>query len=196
MSADGQQLVSEARAWRSVLPNALSLFRLLLGCCFPLIPADLRLSAVAVAALTDLADGALSRRLHAASSIGRALDPIADKVFVLGVVLTLIAEGSLPGWQAGLIGLRDVTVLMGAGWLFLRHGYAAVPGLAPSLLGKATTAAQFIFLLGLLVTGPAVSVLFVYTSVLSGLAALDYAWRFWRFQAASLPSCAKVPQPR
>jgi phosphatidylglycerophosphate synthase len=62
-------------------------------------PTWYRLVAVlVVAALTDLADGASSRPFQAASPAGRLLDPIADKVFVLIVVMTLVIEKS-PGCE-------------------------------------------------------------------------------------------------
>jgi hypothetical protein len=73
-----------------------------------------------------------------------------------------------------LLALRDVAVLArGAAGLALR-GRAAFGPMVPSLLGKATTAAQFAFLLALLVVGKPVVLLFVPAAILSGLAALDY----------------------
>jgi phosphatidylglycerophosphate synthase len=140
---------------------------------------------VVVAALSDVADGALSRGLHATSSFGRTVDPVADKVFVLGVLFPLIAEGTLSLERALLIGLRDWTVLAGAGWLWLWRGVGTLPSIAPTLLGKATTAAQFLYLIGLLVAGPSMTALFVVTVALSALAALDYAVRFFRLPRMS-----------
>src|SRR5471030_432816 len=49
--------------------------------------------AFVVAALTDFLDGALARRLHAATVWGAILDPIADKVLVCGVILGLLSLG-------------------------------------------------------------------------------------------------------
>jgi CDP-diacylglycerol---glycerol-3-phosphate 3-phosphatidyltransferase len=76
------------------IPNALSLSRLALGLCFPALAVSWRLPAVAYAMLSDLADGAISRS-HGPSTLGRILDPLADKVFVLAVLATMIGEGTL-----------------------------------------------------------------------------------------------------
>jgi phosphatidylglycerophosphate synthase len=159
---------------RAAIPNALSVARIVLGIAFPWVPADRRAAVVVVAALSDLLDGALSRRLHAASPTGRILDPVADKVFVLAVVGTLLVEGLLAVWEVVLVGLRDLAVLAGAGWVLLRRDWSALGRMAPTWLGKATTAAQFVFLLMLLVRRQPTFVVFLPTAVLSGLAAADY----------------------
>ena len=52
----------------------------------------------ALAALTDLLDGYLARRLNLASALGRNLDPLADKVLVCGAFIFLLPRGSEGGW--------------------------------------------------------------------------------------------------
>src|SRR5437899_600767 len=94
------------RVLRAV-PNTLSLARLFIGLGFPWTPAGWRVTTVLLAALTDLADGAVSRCLRATGTSGRILDPVADKVFVLSVVVTLLFEERLRLWQVALIGQRD-----------------------------------------------------------------------------------------
>ncbi len=158
----------------AAIPNALSLFRLALGLGFPWWPASWRMGVALVAMLTDLVDGAISRRLHAATSAGRILDPIADKVFVLAVVATLLWDDTLQFWEALLVGLRDLTVLAGAGWVALRRNWPAYRRMAPTLLGKATTATQFLFLLSLLFHQQPMPAHFWPTAALSFLAAVGY----------------------
>jgi cardiolipin synthase len=156
--------------------------RLALGLAFPLIPPAWRLTVVLVAGLTDLVDGALSRFLHASTRTGRLLDPVADKVFVAAVVLALLVEDTLQLWEALLIGLRDLTVLAGVLWLLYRGEWPRFRQLPPTLLGKATTAAQFLALLSLLAF-PRFSRVLVFLAVcFSALAALDYIRNFllWR----------------
>jgi phosphatidylglycerophosphate synthase len=159
------------------LPNGLSLARLILGIGFPWVPANWRVVVIVVAALSDLADGAVSRRLHATSPTGRILDPIADKVFVLSVVATLLFEERLQLWQVALLGLRDWAVLVGAACVTVREGWSTAQRMSPTLLGKATTALQFAFVLTLLINEPAAQVVFVPTAVVSGAAAVGYLWR-------------------
>jgi phosphatidylglycerophosphate synthase len=159
------------------LPNALSLGRLALGLGFPWVPPPWRAGAVVLAALSDVADGALSRRLAAGSLTGRILDPIADKVFVLSVLVTVVLEGELAPWAVVLLALRDLGGLVRGSWGLARGGWPAVRLLAPTLLGKATTVMQFVFLLALLGFGRPVPALFVATVLVSGLAAADYVRR-------------------
>jgi phosphatidylglycerophosphate synthase len=139
-----------------------------------------RIPAVLFAALSDLMDGLLGRYLGATGRLGRILDPVADKVFILGVIVTLLSEGRLALWEVALIGLRDVAVLVGAAWLLFQRRWQALGNVPPSLWGKATTVLQFAFLLSLLFFGRSLLPLFVATAVVSGIAALDYTRRYFQ----------------
>jgi phosphatidylglycerophosphate synthase len=156
------------------VPNVFSLARLALGVGFPWVPPAWRAGAVVVAALSDLADGAVSRYFHASGTAGRILDPVADKVFVLSVVVTLLVEGRLKLWEVALVGLRDWAVLLGGCWLLARGRWSAFRRMPPTPLGKATTALQFLFLLALLTFEWSARVVFIPTAVVSGAAAVDY----------------------
>src|SRR5262249_33091889 len=101
------------RSLLQALPNGLSLLRLLLGLSFPWLPPAWHLPVVLVATLTDLLDGASGRLLGACSTTGRVLDPIADKVFLTSVVVTLLVERMLEVGEVVLVGLRDLAVLAG-----------------------------------------------------------------------------------
>ncbi len=66
-----------------------------------------------IAAITDFFDGYLARKWHLSSSLGRMLDPIADKVLVAVILLVLSADGILFGghiWAAIIILSREVLV--------------------------------------------------------------------------------------
>lgn len=163
---------------RHAVPNGLSASRLLLGAAFPFLPADWRFTVVVLAALTDLLDGLAARWLHAESETGRMLDPVADKVFVLALVGTLLAEDVLhPLWWLG-IAARDVAVLVGVAAVLLRGRLDEARRMRPSLLGKCTTAAQFIVLLALAGWNVAPVWLLAPTVALSAAAAIGYARTF------------------
>ncbi|MFM7242395.1 MAG: CDP-alcohol phosphatidyltransferase family protein, partial [Opitutia bacterium] len=49
-----------------------------------------------VAALTDVFDGWIARRLDAVSDFGRLMDALVDKIFILGLLVGLAAAGCLP----------------------------------------------------------------------------------------------------
>ncbi|MBP2160917.1 MULTISPECIES: CDP-diacylglycerol--glycerol-3-phosphate 3-phosphatidyltransferase [Asticcacaulis] len=103
-----------------------------------------------LAAITDLLDGWLARKLHAESRWGAILDPIADKILVCGTILGLfcIKTGdpvfALP---AALILFREFAVSA------LRETAAAKGVQVPvSFMGKIKTTLQLVALGALLVT--------------------------------------------
>src|ERR1700687_3969439 len=53
----------------------------------------------AAACITDFLDGYLARSRRQVSDLGRFLDPIADKLLVAAVILVLVAERRLTGWD-------------------------------------------------------------------------------------------------
>jgi cardiolipin synthase len=66
-----------------------------------------------VAAITDFFDGYLAREMNVSSAVGRFLDPIADKLLVMAVLVVLAALGRLEGlWivPALAIVLREVFI--------------------------------------------------------------------------------------
>lgn len=68
------------------------------------------LVAFVIASLTDWLDGYLARRWHQTSPMGALLDPIADKVLVLGTFCAFAQLRVVPWWMVGLIALREVLV--------------------------------------------------------------------------------------
>ena len=64
----------------------------------------------AVAMATDWLDGRLARRSGRTSALGSLLDPIADKVLVLAVLIVLVDRGVFPGWMVAAIVAREFLV--------------------------------------------------------------------------------------
>lgn len=71
------------------------------------------LAIYAAAAITDYFDGKLARAWNQTSTIGRLLDPIADKMLVTAALFMIGATGHLSGWAiapAIVILLREVLI--------------------------------------------------------------------------------------
>ena len=107
------------------IPNALSLLRLLLPIPFAYVMTagvpDAKWWAVGIIVLgviTDKLDGDIARWLHCESEWGRILDPLADKVAVGVIALTLLWLGLVPAWFVVLLLARDLLIL--AGGLYIR----------------------------------------------------------------------------
>jgi phosphatidylglycerophosphate synthase len=167
----------------SYLPNLLSLVRLAVGVGFPFAPPAWQLWLVAGAAASDLADGLIARRLGVAGTTGRYLDPVADKVVVLGVLVSLLASGLVSPGELALLALRDVVVVLGVVVLVIWGRRSSLAGLRPAPLGKLATAAQFAYLLLLLWRREPHPLALAAAATLSGLAGLDYLRRGLREMA-------------
>ncbi len=124
------------------IPNALSLLRLLgvpLFLWLVLGPeADLWAVLVLIfAGVSDWLDGRLARAWHQVSKVGRLLDPLADRLYILATLVGLTLREIIPWWLAVAVVARDVFLL----WIppiLRKYGYG--PALPVHFLGKAATA--------------------------------------------------------
>jgi len=125
------------------LPNVISLCRLLsVPVAVYLILSDHMTAAFwlfVAAGISDAVDGYLAKRLGQASTLGGYLDPIADKVLLVGVYVTLGQAGHLPIWLVILVVFRDLIIV---GGVILLHISSDGVGMRPLFVSKMNTAAQ------------------------------------------------------
>lgn len=167
-------------------PNLLSLARVPLGGLFWLTLDGerglvLSFAVLCAAALTDVLDGYVARRLKAdgPTGVGSWLDPICDKIFVASVLAAIYFERRPPLGLLALIMSRELIQLpMSAVYRFsaaLQHWVHY--DFRASVLGKAATVMQFLAVGALLVDSPAVTWL-AWVTLAVGLAAItDYLRR-------------------
>lgn len=94
------------------------------------------------AGISDAVDGFLAKRFGMQSELGRYLDPLADKVLIVSIYVSLGASGSIPGWLVILVVSRDL-MIVGAimlAWLVDKP----IP-VKPLTVSKINTAAQIVF---------------------------------------------------
>ncbi len=101
------------RIW--TIPNLLSLGRLVLVGLFVwlLFGDHERVAAVivlSVAGATDFVDGYVARRFNQVSTLGKLLDPTADRIVLATGVIAIAVYGAVPGWLAGVVIGREVLV--------------------------------------------------------------------------------------
>ncbi len=137
------------------IPNALSCVRLLLVPVFLWLVIgprwdELALIVLMVSGITDYLDGKLARSLNQMSKIGAILDPVADRFFILAVVIGLGYRDIIPWWLAVILPLRDVFLFSLVPFLRTR-GYSSLP---VHFLGKAATA-SLLYAFPLLLLGDA-----------------------------------------
>lgn len=92
-----------------------------------------------LAAGTDWLDGYLARKLNLVTELGKFLDPLVDKLLVLGTLLALIQLQIIPAWGVCLILAREIAI---AGWRVNPNltGKTAISG--ANIWGKLKTVVQ------------------------------------------------------
>jgi len=61
-------------------------------------------------AITDGLDGYLARATGTVTPLGKLLDPIADKILMISVLIPMVAAGRIPGWLAAIMLAREFSV--------------------------------------------------------------------------------------
>ena len=170
------------------IPNAISLMRIAL--VLPILMLILRdqyvwaLGLFFFAGFSDGLDGYLATHFNWQTRLGGLLDPVADKLLVAGMFVTLAWVGQIPAWLAAVVILRDVVIFGGAvAYTFLIE---PVEG-EPSRISKLNTALELLFLFFVLshagfgwpepITHTVLGASILVTVVISGA---DYVWSWSR----------------
>lgn len=169
------------------VPNILTIFRVIASLAVPLLiffgGDTWRLAAMiifAVASISDWLDGMIARQFNAISTLGRMLDPIADKLLIAGCLIALIGHDGMGGMlfvPALMILLREVFV---SG---LREFMAGKLVLHVTLMAKFKTTAQLIAI-GLAIAipvFPASWALMEFTTAAFWIAAFMTVWTGWDY---------------
>lgn len=97
----------------------------------------------------DFLDGFIARRFSLQSELGKILDPVADKILVLSILIALVIKTDFPLWLAIIIFLRDAIILWASFVLFRGKGMIQ----SSLVIGKVTFALLslliFVFILDL-----------------------------------------------
>ena len=102
-----------------------------------------------LAAITDLLDGYLARKLGVVSVLGKLIDPLADKLIVMATLVWMTPMGRMPAWAVIVLLAREFSVTA-------LRSVAASEGVIISAgqEGKTKTAFQMIGIIALLVGYP------------------------------------------
>ena len=132
------------------LPNLISLLRIVL--VWPIVlsimageyPRTLLL--LFIAAFSDGLDGYLAKRYHWTSELGKALDPLGDKLLLIAVFLVATWYGLIPRALTIVAVARDVMIALGA--LIYRIGWGPLNG-RPLISSKVNTLLQLLYVLAI-----------------------------------------------
>ncbi len=106
------------------IPNVLTIARLIFLGPFIFIALDSPITGAVIAAIlgfTDFLDGAIARKFNQTSELGRILDPISDRALFIISFAVFTITGSIPIWFVGIIGLREVLIILGTGIVLIRQ---------------------------------------------------------------------------
>ncbi len=142
------------------------------------------LISVFLAAVTDWADGFLARKYSSSTTLGKILDPLADKLFIGSTLFALTYVKIIPFWLFYGLVVRDLAIILAVA--FARIISLKLP-IQPLFISKLNTFFQFILLLGgiasLEIDGPIFIIFYqsiIYgTLVLTVLSGIAYAKVFW-----------------
>lgn len=161
------------------LPNALTLLRIL---AVPVVVVallgetpngdTLAAAVFALAAATDGLDGYFARSRGAVTTFGKLMDPFADKLLVIGALISLVSLGRLQAWVAMVIIAREIAVT-GLRAIAAERGIV----ISASWLGKLKTVLQIAAVFALIATNPApawVDVLVYVALAVTVLSGADY----------------------
>lgn len=168
------------------LPNALSLVRIFLVPVLVVfliaVPRPYNLTAAVVflaAVLTDWLDGRIARRTRQVTTLGKLLDPVADKLLIAASLISLVQVGRAPAWMVVLIVCRDLAI---TGLRAIAASQAVV--IQASDFGKATMVAEVVAIALLIINWPPIALPLGQTAlavatVLSVASGTIYFRNFW-----------------
>ncbi|MFW2514254.1 CDP-alcohol phosphatidyltransferase family protein [Demequina sp. SO4-13] len=143
-TADGRPTPVSGAVW--TVPNVISMVRIgLIGVFGWLLVVSYDMWAVAAllaAGVSDFLDGYLARRWQQVTTLGRLLDPAADRLLTIVVVIALALRGAVPWWLVVILLARDALV---AAVVLVGHArHVSYPKV--TFTGKAATAALYVCL--------------------------------------------------
>jgi cardiolipin synthase len=129
----------------SALPNAITVGRLLAVPVMVWLIVSDRMSAAfwlfVAAGISDGVDGFIAKKFGAESQLGSYLDPLADKVMLVCIYITLGVEGQLSSWLVILVVFRDALIVGGA---LLSQVLDHPLRMRPLFISKVNTVAQIV----------------------------------------------------
>lgn len=148
-----------------------SALRIPLAVAFVLLPSmGARLTLLALAAVSDLLDGVLARRLGP-SRLGAFVDPVADRLFMACGFGVVAFSGLLHWWEVAGVLLRDIAASLA---FFITAGLGRAASIPARPIGKMVTLAQLLTLLAFLLAPAWLRPMAWITTTIGLYAILDY----------------------
>jgi len=133
------------------VPNMLTLARIIITpvIVYAILSGEALMALVLMitAGITDMLDGAIARYFNQRTTVGAYLDPLADKLMLISMFVTLFIIGEVPLFLFLAVIFRDVIIVVGAmAYEMVTHSLK----MEPSMVSKATTFMQIVYVVTLL----------------------------------------------
>jgi len=161
-----------------LIPNILSGSRLLAALVFPFSPDSIWIWLIVIAGISDALDGWLARKWKVITWQGGLIDAVADKLFVLSVLIVFVNAGKIELWWIPAVISRDLLVLFTAVYIAVKRLWKSFTEMPARVFGKIATGGQFVLFLAVATMPSSTFYALLFASLCSGIAAVDYAWLF------------------
>jgi len=153
----------------------------------------LAITVFVLAIVSDAVDGYLARRMNQTTRLGAILDPLADKLLLVGGIVVLSIDyrpilPTIPIWLTTLIVTRDTILPLGT---ILISYTGSTPKVVPRMTGKLATVAQMTMILWALAKAPEAGLAILIW--VAGLLTLLSGVRYILDGVAQLDSCPEPP---
>ncbi len=134
-----------------------------------------------IAGISDLLDGYIARKYNLESKLGALLDPLADKLFVFAILITFTVAKIIPSWILIVMGLKEVSLIIGAGILYLFTEASVIPS---DKFGKLGTVFFYLSIISIVLKLPLEisKILFTITVIVNILAFINYFKEFLKIR--------------
>ena len=134
------------------IPNILTISRLCLVPVFALVfvlegqPKTMAGLIFILASATDVLDGYIARKFHQTSKTGQLLDPLADKLMQITVVVSMLCAKMVPLWFVLFLACKEILMICGGIFLYTRKTFVK-----SNIFGKTNTVIVFCAMVILLI---------------------------------------------
>jgi cardiolipin synthase len=97
-----------------------------------------------IAGLTDVLDGVIARAFNRQTAVGAFVDPLADKLLLSSMYITLAIIGLIPSWLTVLVISRDFIITLG---ILVLYMMSVKYEMKPAFISKVTTVLQIVTVL-------------------------------------------------
>lgn len=125
-----------------------------------------------IAGITDVLDGFIARKYNLITKFGQVLDPFADKMMQLAVLVCFTITKSIPIWIIIIYGAKELTMIFGGFLLYTKKEKVVIPA---NSFGKAATLTFYLAILSVAIEYEYSTYIFIIAIAFALLAFVQYS---------------------